>query len=99
SNLRALVAECRRRGVRPVLIALPRRRRAGEPPFLSPYPDVQRQTARELGVPLIAVPELAARPDGPVNAEYFLDTLHLTAAGNRLLAQGIAEQLAALGLI
>jgi lysophospholipase L1-like esterase len=99
SNLRALVEECRRRGVRPVLVALPRRRRAGEPPFLSPYPDVQRQTARELGVPLIVVPELAARPDGPVNAGYFLDTLHLTAAGNRLLAQGIADQLAALGLI
>ena len=99
SNLRALVAECRRQGVRPVLIALPRRRRAGEPPFLSPYPDVERQAARELGVPLIVVPELAARPEGPVNAEYFLDTLHLTPAGNRLLAQGIAEQLAALGLI
>jgi len=99
SNLRALVAECRRQGVRPVFVALPRRRRTGEPPFLSPYPDVERQTARELGVPLIVVPELAARPDGPVNAEYFLDTLHLTATGNRLLAQGIAEQLAALGLI
>jgi len=99
SNLRALVEECRRWGVRPVFVALPRRRRAGEPPFASPYPDRQRETARALGVPLIEVPELASRPDGPVNAEYFLDTLHLTAAGNALLARGIAARLTALGLI
>lgn len=98
-NLRGLVAECRRLGVRPVFVALPRRRRPGEPPFVSPYPGRQRRAASELGVPLVVVPELAAGPEGPVNAEYFLDTLHLTAAGNERMAAGIARELIALGLI
>ena len=98
-NLRGMVAECRRLGVRPVFIALPRRRRAGEPPLVSPYPDLQRETARALGVPLIFVPALAYGPDQPVNADDFLDTLHMTAAGNGRMAAGIAGQLVALGLI
>ena len=98
-NLRSMVAECRRLGVRPAFIALPRRRRPGDPSFLSPYPDLQRQTARALDVPLIVVPTLAHGPEQPVNADDFLDTLHLTPAGNRGMAAGIADQLAALGLI
>ena len=67
--------------------------------FVSPYPDLQRETARALGVPLLVVPALAYGPDQPVNADDFLDTLHLTAAGNGRMAAGIADQLVALGLI
>jgi lysophospholipase L1-like esterase len=98
-NLRSMVEECRRLGVRPVFIALPRRRRPGEPPFVSPYPDLQREAARGLGVPLLVVPDLASGPDQPVNAGDFLDTLHLSTAGNARMAANIVDQLVALGLI
>ncbi|HUG51953.1 MAG TPA: hypothetical protein VMR21_00055, partial [Vicinamibacteria bacterium] len=90
---------CRRQGVRPVFVALPRRRRAGEPAHDSPYPGLQRRAARELDVPLVTVPELDAGQGGPANEDYFVDTLHLSPAGNALMGGAIAEVLMELGLL
>jgi lysophospholipase L1-like esterase len=95
-NLEAIVSYCRRRGIRPVFLALPRRHRPGAPPKPdTPYPDLLRASAAELGVRLLVVPPLTAGTAEASNEEYFVDTLHLSEAGHRHLADAIAEALAA----
>jgi lysophospholipase L1-like esterase len=92
-NLGAFVSECRARGVKPVLISLPHQQKRGEPSPDTVYPDALEETARKLNVPLLSVGELAAGGPATENERFFLDPLHLTPEGNRLLAQILARQL------
>jgi len=96
-NLRAIVSECRTRGVRPVFLALPRRRRPGEAPFESAHARVLAETAQELDVILIELGDLGLGSTGP-NDAYFIDTLHFSPAGHRYLAERLARELRARGL-
>ncbi|HWX25715.1 MAG TPA: GDSL-type esterase/lipase family protein [Vicinamibacteria bacterium] len=98
-NLEAIVAECRRSGIRPVFVALPHRLKAGEPPFGSEYGEMLVATARAQGVPLLDCGPLGLQSASPSNAEYFLDSLHLTPRGNALMAHEIARQLRDLGIV
>jgi lysophospholipase L1-like esterase len=97
-NLRAIVEECRRRGVQPVFLALPRRRRAGEaPPAVPAQAAVLAEVAAELTVPLLDVGELGL-PAAGANDAYFIDNLHLSVEGHRYLASRLAEALRAIPL-
>jgi lysophospholipase L1-like esterase len=90
-NLRGIVATCRRHGVEPVFLALPRRRRAGEAaPSPPPHVAALDQLAAELKVPLVAMGELGLDTPLPSNERYFIDNLHLSAEGNRYLAKLLA---------
>jgi lysophospholipase L1-like esterase len=93
-NLEAFVEECRLSGARPALVALPRRRRAGEPPPEEAYRGALAETAARLQVPLLGVGDLA--PDDPRgNDRFFLDALHLTPEGNARLAALLASEIRA----
>ena len=97
-NLRVFVEECGLRGTKPLFVALPRRRRAGEAPPELVYPKALLETAGRLGVPLLGVGDLA--PDDPEgNDRFFLDTLHLTPEGNERLAGLLAKAIRAQGLV
>jgi lysophospholipase L1-like esterase len=98
-NLEAIVKECRARQIEPVFIALPRRKKKGEPPFESAYLDALRETARRLEVPVLACGDLGLTTSRESNEEFFLDLLHLTVAGNERMARELAVQLAALGVV
>jgi len=89
-NLHAIVAECRRRGVQPVFLALPRRRRQGETPPLPAQAAVLAETAAELRVPLVDVGELGLTGHVGSNEAYFIDNLHLSVEGHRYLAERLA---------
>lgn len=97
ANLEDFVKECETRAARPVFICLPHRLRAGEPLPDKPYPSALAETAERLHVPLLGVGPLAAEEG--VNDRLFLDPLHLTAEGNRLLATLLAAQLKERGLV
>ncbi len=92
-NLRAIVAECRRRGIEPVFLELPRRRRPGEAPPASEHAQVLTETAAELRVPLVDLGDLGL--DAPVdsNERYFIDNLHLSVEGHRYLAERLTDHL------
>lgn len=91
-NLRRLASECRARHIVPAFIAFPRRRLPGEAPVTSPHEDALREVARDENVAVLAVGALDARAEEP-NGDFFIDALHLSAAGHEYLAQQIAEQL------
>jgi lysophospholipase L1-like esterase len=97
-NLEAIVGECRRQGVRPVFIALPRRRSTEEPVAPAPYADLLVATGQALGVPVLDSGELGLHAP-PGNDRYFIDTLHLNPQGHRLLAEVLARQLVEKGLL
>ncbi len=94
-NLAAVIEACRRLGAQPVFIELPRRRGAGEPPADWDYPKAFEQAASRRGVPLLSAGPLGRRQGDASNVEDFIDTLHLSAQGNRLLGGVLAEQLIA----
>jgi lysophospholipase L1-like esterase len=98
-NLLSIATLCRSRGVRPVFVALPHRRSAGEPRVASSYAPLLSAAAREAGAPLVDVGELGL--DAPLedNAADFIDALHLSAAGNAVMARRIADQLTSLGIL
>jgi lysophospholipase L1-like esterase len=98
-NLRALVADCRARNVRPVFLELPRRRRAAEPPTDSPPDRALREVARQLGVPYIGLDELGVESARSANDRYFMDTLHLSPEGHRHLAERLSRELRARGIL
>lgn len=101
-NLTTLVRECRARGVAPVFIALPHRRRPEgetERDRKCPYPPLFLALARREGVAIVEVPELEIEAPLPGNAHYFLDSLHLSVEGNLLLARELARVLSAQGLV
>lgn len=120
-NLRAIVAEVRRQGARPLLMTLPTvvrddmdvedLRRAGVmfPYFpsanavgdfldlLEAYNRTVRGVAAEQQVPLLELAEsFRAMPDA---RPYFYDTMHATAAGWKLIAEGLEASLDRSGLL
>jgi lysophospholipase L1-like esterase len=100
-NLEQFVAEARAAGATPRFISLPRRLPKGAEPYHSPYMDTLARVAERLSVPLLLVGKLSdSHPDIRVegNASLFIDSLHFSPEGNRLMAGLIADQLkAALG--
>jgi lysophospholipase L1-like esterase len=92
-NLEAIVRECRARGIRPVFIALPARRKAGEPRVRSHYMDALAELTAHLDVPLLGAGALGLAEAPPSNAEHFIDSLHFSPSGHRLMAEQIARQL------
>lgn len=93
ANLAAIVATCRQHGIRPVFVALPRRRQPQGTPVESPYPAAFAQAARELGVPLLALGPLGYDTAPEDNSRYFIDTLHFSAEGHALAARLLAQQM------
>ncbi|HEX6737007.1 MAG TPA: hypothetical protein VF310_01920, partial [Vicinamibacteria bacterium] len=85
--------ECRARGVLPVFVGLPRRRRAGETSPVPAQAAVLAEVAAELRVPLVDVGELGLQSTAETNEAYFIDNLHLSAAGHRYLAERLAHAL------
>jgi lysophospholipase L1-like esterase len=98
-NLETIVRECRQRGIRPVFVALPRRKRTGEPGPDAPYAAALVQAGRDLGVAVLDAGDLGlgTRLDHPEG--YFIDALHLSPEGNRLMAALLARQLLANDLL
>ena len=86
-------------GVTPVFVALPRRRRAGEALFDSTYAAALEGLARRLDAPVLAVGELGLHATLDSNEADFIDLIHMSRAGNQVMAQEIARQLLALGLL
>ena len=89
------VAEARAAGARPNFIALPSRLIPGARPARTDYSDTLTAVAQRLSVPLYDVGILSgSHPDiaSTGNASYFIDSLHLSPAGNRLMAGIIARQ-------
>jgi lysophospholipase L1-like esterase len=97
ANLEAFVKECQGQAVRPVFIGLPHRVKAGEALTDRTYPDALAETAARLRIPLLGVGPLAANVGE--NDRFFLDSLHLTPEGNRILATLLAAQLKAGGIV
>lgn len=91
-NLAAIVSECQGRGIRPVFLELPRRRRAGETVAIPAHAAVLKEVAARLNVPLLDVGDLGLDPAAS-NEAYFIDSLHLSAEGHRYLADRLARAL------
>jgi len=98
-NLEAIVGECRQRGIQPVFVALPRRRVTGEPLVETPYAAALVEAGRALGVPVLDSGDVGFDTTLPSNQAYFIDTVHLSPEGNRLLARLLARQLVEKGLL
>ena len=98
-NLLAAAALCRARGITPVFVALPHRKLAGEPRARTPYASLLADLARESGTPLLDVGDLGLATTLDDNSADFVDALHLSPAGNALMARRLADGLAALGLL
>jgi lysophospholipase L1-like esterase len=98
-NLAGIVRDAQALGARPVFIALPHRSRFEGPPLDPAYPQVLRESAAALSVPLAEAGVLgdAAPPGG--NESFFVDSLHLSAAGADEMARVLAAHLAAAGLV
>ena len=97
-NLQAIVEECRGRGISPIFVSLPHRRRRGDAPLDSPYPRVLDAAARELRVPLLVASELDWQTSAESNEAHFIDSLHFSPSGHALMASALARQLTALEL-
>ncbi len=99
-NLAAIVAECRKAGARPVFIALPRRKDPSETRSRStPYAAALLETAHSLNVPVLDVGELGIETSRSSTMEFFIDSLHFSPAGSGRMAQILAPQLAAAGVV
>lgn len=98
-NLEEIARACRARGVRPVFLGLPRRKRSGETLPDPVYAHVFAETARALDVPLLDSGELGVDMTVPSNEDYFIDGLHFSPPGSELMARQIARQLVALGIL
>ena len=96
NNLEIFVNEARAAGARPHFIALPSRLIQGKEPSRTEYADTLAAVARRLSVPLHEVgilsssnPEIASTG----NAANFIDSLHMSPDGNRLMASLLARDL------
>lgn len=99
-NLTAIVAEARRAGVRTVFIELPRRQGPDEKRSRdTPYAGALAETARALDVPLLSVGDLGIDTKRASTVEYFIDSLHFTPAGAALMADTLAPQFLAPGVL
>lgn len=92
-NLEAIVRECRARGIQPVFVSLPARRKRGEPRVRSAYMDAMADLAARLDVPLLGAGPLGLEGAPETNEEHFIDSLHFSESGHRILAAEIARQL------
>ena len=95
-NLEMFVTEARTAGARPHLISLPHRLFPGEQPKPGPYLNALTGVAKRLSVPLYDVGILSDSHPGVSrrgNASLFIDSLHLSTEGNRVMASLIARQL------
>jgi lysophospholipase L1-like esterase len=99
ANLAALVDECRQQAIRPVFIALPHRKRAGEAAIVSPYPGMFRESATTLGVPFVSATDLTLESSLPDTDSLFVDALHMSPSGNERMAEELARALQGLGLV
>lgn len=96
-NLEIFVKEARAAGARPHFIALPSRLFPGKEPSRTDYSDTLAEVARRLSVPLHEVGILSSSSKeiaSTGNAAYFIDSLHLSPEGNRLMASQLARDLA-----
>jgi lysophospholipase L1-like esterase len=99
-NLAAIVAECRKAGARPVFISLPQRKDpSARRSRGTPYAVALIETARSLNVPVLDVGELGIDTTRSSTMEYFIDSLHFSPAGSERMAQILAPQLAAAGVL
>jgi lysophospholipase L1-like esterase len=95
-NLETFVNEARSAGARPHFIALPSRLIKGKQPAQTDYADTLAAVAQRLSVPLHDVGILSSSSKeiaATGNAAYFIDSLHLSPEGNRLMASLLAGQL------
>ena len=101
-NLESMASEARRRGVEVMFLML-----SNEEDFApastdpgatakawAPYRDVMRATAARHGAQLIDVPSIF-QASGFTSDEIFLDQMHPTALGHKLIAEGISSALQA----
>ncbi len=96
ANLEAFVKEVRDAGATPHFIALPSRLIPGGKPAHTEYSAVLASVAQRLSVPLYDVGVLAGGSPKIAttgNAAYFLDSLHMTPEGNRVMASLLAQQM------
>ena len=92
-SLRDMAAACREAGVALVLVQEPRRAGPGSV-SLADYHAAIAELGRELGLPVVS-------PQAPLDAAkepVFLDAVHPTAAGHRIIALTVAAALAEAGL-
>ncbi len=99
-NLTAIVTAVRATGARPAFVELPRRR-DGRPnaPDVWTYPDAFEASAGRLGLPVLSAGVLGRRDGDERTERYFVDKLHLSVEGSRLLGQTLATQLLERGLV
>jgi lysophospholipase L1-like esterase len=98
-NLTAIVRECRAARIAPVFVALPMRKRPGDPAFATDHTRALAELAGELRVPLLEVGTLSRNAPVESNAASFIDLIHLSPAGAERMAAELARQLEALGLV
>jgi lysophospholipase L1-like esterase len=98
-NLTAIVRECRAAGITPAFVALPMRKRPGDPPFATDHTRALAELAGRLAVPLLEVGALSRNAPLESNAASFIDLIHLSPEGAALMAAELARQLEALGLV
>lgn len=99
ANLDAFAERMRARGGGVVYVILPNRadlRNDAADPAWGPYRAVMRDAARRWGAPLVDLPP-RFRADGGSADALFLDQMHPTPRGHALMADAIAEALAAAG--
>ncbi|MEO8499955.1 MAG: GDSL-type esterase/lipase family protein [Vicinamibacteria bacterium] len=95
-NLEVFVNEARAAGARPHFIALPSRRFPGKEAARTDYADILAAVAQRLSVPLHEVGILSSSNReiaATGNASYFIDSLHMSPEGNRLMASLLARDL------
>lgn len=100
-NLDAIVREARRRNVGVVFVAPANRELASGPAAKKLYAwdvyfDAQRAVAAWHGVPLVSAAE-ALRASGLSSEDAFVDVMHPSAAGVRVIAEAVAATVAAAG--
>jgi lysophospholipase L1-like esterase len=92
-NLELIVRECRQHGVRPVFIALPRRRSTGEKVPDGSYAQTLLESGKALGVPVLSSGDLGLETTLANNDRYFIDLLHLSPEGADVMAKTLTPQL------
>ena len=96
SNLEILTGMAQDAGAEVVFLRLANeedvRTHVGGEKAWTPYREVMRQTAARHGAPVIEVPELF-RESGLSKEELFLDEMHPTVAGHRIIGVALAEVL------
>lgn len=96
ANLESFVGEARAAGAQPIFISLPSRLIKGAEPSSTAYSETLAAVARRLSVPLLDVGILSGTSKDIAatgNESLFIDSLHLSPEGGRLMAKTLAGQL------